>query len=454
MKLDKNGRGERLSIREKLGFGVFDLGGNMMFSVMGFWCLHYLTDVAGLTAALAGFALMIGKIWDAVTDPAMGFISDRTRTPLGRRRPYLLAGAIPMGLIFWLFFTVPNISGQIALAVWASLVLILFNTFSTILNVPYSSLTPELTGDYHEQTSLNGFRFGFAVFGTITGAAAVQPLVGLFPSPRQGYSMTGLILGILVAVTSLLTFFGTKEKKPAKSALPPENFFKTYRAVFLNRPFVILVITYMLHLTALTLLQGIIIYYTKYIYNNESVATPAMALLLLVAMVFIPVSVLVAKKIGKKAVYQICFIILSVATIVIFFLGHVLGIRFFFAVMVFAGIGVGFNYVAPFAMVPDTIAYDELRTGRRKEGAYYGIWTFFSKIGSSLALLLSGIILQAGGYIADAVQSAQALFAIRLIIGPVPALIFIGAAVLMHFYPLDEKACREMTEKKLLPAIN
>ncbi|MDR2786227.1 MAG: MFS transporter [Treponema sp.] len=454
MKPDKNGGGERLSVREKLGFGVFDLGGNMMFSVMGFWCLHYLTDVAGLTAALAGFVLMIGKVWDAVTDPAMGFISDRTKTPLGRRRPYLVAGAIPMGLIFWFFFTVPDVSGQTALAVWAALALILFNTFSTVLNVPYSSLTPELSSDYHEQTSLNGFRFGFAVFGTIVGAAAVQPLVSLFATPRQGFSMTGLILGGLVAVTSLLTFFGTREKKPLKSDLPPENFFGTYRAVFANKPFVILVVTYMLHLTALTLLQGIIIYYTKYIYNNEAVATPAMALLLLVAMAFIPVSVLVSKKIGKKAVYQICFIILSIATIVIFFLGHILGIRFFFAVMVFAGIGVGFNYVAPFAMVPDTITYDELRTGRRKEGAYYGIWTFFSKIGSSLAVLLSGLILQAGGYIADAVQSGKALFAIRLIIGPVPAAVFICAALLMRLYPLNEKVCREMAEKKLLPPIN
>jgi GPH family glycoside/pentoside/hexuronide:cation symporter len=453
MQPDKSGRGGRLSIREKLGFGVFDLGGNMMFSVIGFWCLHYLTDVAGLGAALAGFALMIGKVWDAVTDPAMGFISDRTRTPLGRRRPYLAAGAVPMALIFWFFFTAPDMSSQTALVVWAALALILFNTFSTILNVPYSSLTPELTSDYHEQTSLNGFRFGFAVFGTIIGAAAVQPLVGLFANPRRGYSMTGLILGGLVAVTSLLTFFGTREKKPAESALPPESFLKTYQAVFANKPFVILVATYMLHLTALTLLQGIIIYYTKYIYNNESVATPAMALLLVVAMVFIPVSVLVSKKIGKRAVYQICFIILSVATIALFFLGHILGIRFFFAVMVFAGIGVGFNYVAPFAMVPDTVTYDELRTGRRKEGAYYGIWTFFSKIGSSLAALLSGIILQAGGYIADAVQSGQALFAIRLIIGPVPAAVFICAALLIRFYPLDEKACREMTEKKILPAI-
>jgi GPH family glycoside/pentoside/hexuronide:cation symporter len=418
----------------------------MMFSVMGFWCLHYLTDIVGLSAALAGFALMIGKVWDAVTDPAMGYISDRTRTPFGRRRPYIAAGAIPMGLAFWFFFTVPNISSQTTLVIWAALALILFNTFSTVLNVPYSSLTPELPGDSHEQTSLNGYRFGFAVFGTIIGAAAVQPLSGLFANPRRGYSMTGLILGGLVAVTSLLAFFGTREKKREKPELPTEGFFKTYLTVFTNKPFVILITTYMLHLMALTLLQGIIIYYTKYIYNNEGIATPAMALLLVVAMVFIPVSVLVSKKIGKKATYQICFIILSIATVIIFFLGHILGIRFFFAVMVFAGIGVGFNYVAPFAMVPDTIAYDALRTGSRKEGAYYGMWTFFSKIGSSLAALVSGLILSASGYIADAVQSGPALFAIRLIIGPVPAAIFIGAAILVQFYPLDEKTCKEMQQ--------
>ncbi|MDR1400366.1 MAG: MFS transporter [Treponema sp.] len=457
MTVNKDGKGkrqlrgqlssERLSIREKLGFGVFDLGGNMMFSVMGFWCLHYLTDVVGLTAALAGVALMIGKVWDAVTDPMMGFISDRTRTPLGRRRPYLLAGAIPMGLIFWFFFTVPNLSSQTGLVLWAALVLMLFNTCSTVLNIPYSSLTPELTGDYHEQTSLNGFRFGFAVFGTIIGAAAVQPLVGLFATPVRGYSMTGLILGGVVTVTSLLTFFGTKEKKQSKSVLVPETFFKTYRAVFTNRPYVILVMTYMLHITALTLLQGIIIYYMKYIYDNEAMATPAMALLLVVAMVFIPVSVIVAKKIGKRAVYQICFVILAIATMLIFFLGHILGIRFFFAIMVFAGIGVGFNYVAPFAMVPDTVTYDELRTGRRKEGAYYGIWTFFSKTGAALAALLSGIILQAGGYIADAVQSEPGLLAIRLIIGPIPAAVFVAAALLIRLYPLNEQVCREMARK-------
>jgi GPH family glycoside/pentoside/hexuronide:cation symporter len=441
-------RSGALSVGQKLGFGVFDLGGNMMFSVMGFWCLNYLTDTVAMTAAMAGLALMIGKFWDAVTDPLMGYISDRTNTRFGRRRPYLLAGAVPMGLALWFFFTAPGFTGTAALVIWATLALMLFNTFSTVLNIPYSSLTPELTGDYHEQTSLNGYRFGFAVIGTLIGAAAVQPLAELFGGGARGYSFTGLILGALVTLTSLLTFFGTKEQPRPKDKGPPEKLFATYKGVFSNRPFVILLSTYTLHLLALTLLQGIIIYYTKYVYHDAGMATPAMAMLLVVAMVFIPVSVLVSRRIGKKRTYQICFIILAASTTAIFFLGHVLGQPFFYAVMVFAGAGVGFNYVAPFAMVPDTIAYDAARTGSRKEGAYYGMWTFFSKIGASLAALLSGLILTAGGYVADAVQSPQALLAIRLIIGPVPAVIFVAAVVLVQMYPLDEKTYRQLLDSK------
>jgi GPH family glycoside/pentoside/hexuronide:cation symporter len=435
----------KLTLAQKLGFGVFDLGGNMIFSVMGFWCLNYLTDTVGITAAAAGLALMLGKAWDAVTDPVMGFISDRTRTPLGRRRPYLLAGALPMGLSLWYFFTVPPFTSPAALLLWATLALMAFNTFSTVLNIPYSSLTPELTGDYHEQSSLNGYRFGFAVFGTLIGAAAVQPLVGLFATARQGYSVTGLILGALVTVTSLLTFLGTRERPRDPSAYPTGGFFATYRTVFANRPFVILITTYTLHLGALTLLQGIIIYYTKYVLHDAAMATPAMALLLVVAMVFIPVSVVVSRRIGKKRTYQICFVILALATGALFFLGHRLGAPFFYAVMVFAGIGVGFNYVAPFAMVPDTVAYDAARTGSRKEGAYYGMWTFFSKIGAALAGLCSGLILTAGGYVPDAAQTPGALLAIRLIIGPIPALIFLAAIFLVQLYPLDEEACRNLT---------
>ncbi len=436
--------GGGLSVKQKLGFGIFDLGGNMFFTLMGFWTLNFLTDTVGLAAALAGTAVMMGKAWDAVTDPVMGFISDRTLSRWGRRRPYLLFGAIPMLLAMWFFFTKPGFSGSLALTIWATLALMLLNTAATVINIPYSSLTPELSDDYHERTSLNGYRFGCAIFGTILGAAAVQPLVDIFPTKARGFSMMGLILGTVMLITTLLTFCGTKEKVHTKADLPTGSLLSTYRAVFSNKPFVLLLLTYAFHIMALTFVQSILVYYTRYVYNSADLTTIAMLLLLLVAMVFIPISVLVSKRIGKKRTYQICFGIISSACIIIFFLGHILGPHFFLGMMVYAGIGVGFSYVAPYAMVPDTIDFAATRDGERNEGAYYGMWTFVSKLGTALSVFLSGIILSLGGYIAEAVQGSGAIMAIRFLIGPIPAIIFIGALVVIQFYPLDEKAFREI----------
>ncbi|MDR1178854.1 MAG: MFS transporter [Spirochaetaceae bacterium] len=435
---------KKLSIPQKLGFGVFDLGGNLFFTVIGFWSLNYLTDVVGLAAWWAGFAGMVGKVWDAVTDPLMGYISDRTRSPWGRRRPYLLFGALPMALAMWFFFTSPSTGNPVLLVVWAAGALILLNTAGTIINIPYSSLTPELSGDYHERTSLNGYRFGFAVFGTLIGAAAVQPIVERFPDRRAGFSALGAMLGGLIMVTTLITFFGTREKRHSGADYPTEGFFATYGAVFRNRPFVFLLLAYALHIMGITFLQGILVYYVKYIYGREDLAYAAMGLLLLVAMIFIPVSVLVSKYIGKKKTYQICFVILVSCCMLIFFLGHHLGTVFFMGLMVYAGIGVGFSYVAPFAMVPDAIEFDAATSGERKEGAYYGMWTFVSKLGTALALSLSGLVLGLGGYSAWAAQGTWSLLAIRIIAGPLPALALCGAFFVIQFYPIDEKTYRRL----------
>lgn len=435
----------RLHVSTKLGFGVADLGGNLFFTAMGFWSLNYLTDTVALPAAAAGAAVMVGKLWDAVTDPMMGYISDRTRTRWGRRRPFLLFGAIPLFLAMWYFFTNPQLDNPVLATVWAALALCLLNTAYTVVNIPYSSLTPELTQDYHERSSLNGYRFGFAVIGTILGAAVVLPILGLFDTRNAGFSAVGAILGIIMAVTALLTFASVKEPDHSGTPKPTEGFFETFLAVFRNRPYVIILLTYALNLTALNFVQGILVYYFKYLYHNEAATTLAMVALLLVAMVSIPVSVAVSKRIGKKRTYQISFFIIATACLSIFFLGHVLGMNFFLAMMVYAGVGVGFGYVAPWAMVPDTIEYDAVRTGKRKEGAFYGMWTFTSKVGTSLAIFLTGVILDLARYVPNAVdQPESALTGIRLVIGPIPAAVFIAAMVLVQFYPIDEKVYAEL----------
>jgi GPH family glycoside/pentoside/hexuronide:cation symporter len=454
---------KKLSPKQKLGFGIFDLGGNLLFTVLGFYSQIYLTDTVGLIPAFAGAAIMVGSLWDAVTDPMMGYISDRTHTRLGRRRPYLLFGAVPMMLALWYFFTNPawiNRGGPYAvwkLFVWAATGLMLVKTVSTIINIPYSSLTPELTSDYNEQTSLNGYRFFCSAFGTLLGAAAVGPVVQLFAArgsahPSQdarGYSFLGLIFGAVIVVVTLTTFFSVREKPFDRNSISKKGFFATYLAVFRNKPYVILFCTYGLHLMAFTLLQGILSYYVEYVLHRPNDTFIVLGLLIIVAIVFIPVSIAAAKRIGKKRTYQIFFLILAIVCMVLFFIGHLLSWSAFLAVVVVAGIVVGFNYVAPFAMVPDTVEYDAVKTGERKEGSYYGMWTFVSKLGAALAGFVSGQILNLGGYVAHAEQSHSAIMAIRLIIGPIPAVLFIAALVLVNFYPLDEKTYNAlMAEKK------
>jgi GPH family glycoside/pentoside/hexuronide:cation symporter len=438
----------KLSLGTKLGFGVCDLGGNLFFTALGFYALKYLTDTVGIVAAVAGILLMVGKVVDAFWDPVLGFLSDRTRTRWGRRRPYLLFGSVPMALVMWWFFTNPHLATPVGAAVWGLGVFILLNVTYSVVNIPYSSLTPELTTDYHERSTLNGYRFMFAVVGTLLGGVAVDPIIRTFShgaggavlaDKSVGFSMVGLIFGAIMLVTALITGLTVREPARPKESTPAQGFLPTYLSVFRNRPYVVLLITYALHIIGITFLQSAITYYFTYVYQKENLQALAMGILLVVAMIFIPISVIVSKRIGKKLTYQLSLFIIASASLVLFFLGHLFGPSFFLGMMVYAGIGVGFSYVAPYAMVPDTIEVDAVRSGTRNEGAFYGVWLFTSKIGQAVSWLLTGLVLAIGGYIANAVQAGSAILSIRVMIGPLPALFLLGGVALVQFYPLDEK---------------
>ena len=439
-----------LSCRTKLGFGVGDLGGNLFFTAMGFYTLIYLTDVVGINPALAGIAILVGKFWDAVTDPMVGYLSDRTTSRWGRRRPYFLFGAVPLLLAAWYFFSAPDFSdNQTAGFLWATVFLCLLNTAYTVVNIPYGSLTPDLTKDYKERTTLNGYRFSFAVIGTILGAALVQPIVYYTGDPHIGFPIVGLVFGVVMAGTILITFFNVRESAASQAVHSKEKFLPTFLAVFKNDTYKKLVFVYTLNLTGLTFVQSMLVYYFKYIYQDENSTTIALLLLLVVAMVCVPLSVLVARKIGKKRTYQLALLILTVSCLLMFFLAHLLGVVFTFGVMVFAGVGVGFGYVPPFAMLPDVVEVDAVQAGTRRDGAYYGMWTFFSKIGVALAGALSGFYLGVARFVPNSMEQTNAsIFTIRLLIGPVPAIIFLAGIFLVNRYQLDEKTYNRLMAAK------
>src|SRR5512136_1062578 len=220
---------QKLTLGVKFRYGLADLGFALITSAMQFFLLFYYTDVAGIHPALAGVALMVGKLtWDALNDPLFGYWSDRTRSRFGRRRIYMFIGAVPLGIAAWIMFSIPKgLTG-----VWAFLAVLLtfwlVDTFQTMTNVPYSSMTPELTRDYSERASLTSIRMAFSVFGYILGAAATTVLAGLFQGSglnlQQAWSATGAVFGLISMIVLLVTALSVKERPELAgepSTLPP-----------------------------------------------------------------------------------------------------------------------------------------------------------------------------------------------------------------------------------------
>ena len=211
-------KGKGLSIGTKLGFGVCDLGGNLFFTIMGFYLLNFMTDVAKLGAGLAGTAMLIGKVCDAITDPTVGFLSDRTKSRWGRRRPWMFWGAIFLFFTMILQYTNPHIESQFWLFIYMAVAYCLLTTAYTMLNIPYGSLTPELTHDFDERTTLNAFRMSFAVVGTFLGAGLVLKIAGAFPSQDTGWTAMAAIMGAASRMAST-SVRSRRMRRPARS--PP-----------------------------------------------------------------------------------------------------------------------------------------------------------------------------------------------------------------------------------------
>ncbi|MCF7913539.1 MAG: MFS transporter [Spirochaetaceae bacterium] len=442
----------QLSTRKKIGYGIGDLGGNLFFTIMGFYLLFYFTDVAGIAAGLAGTAIMIGKIWDAVTDPTVGYLSDRSKSRWGRRRPFMFAGAIILFFGMGILFIPYGVTSQIALFVLATLTYCLVNTAYTLVNIPYGALTPELTDDYYERTVLNGFRMSFAVVGTFVGVSIVLPLVDLFGGTRLAWTGMGLVTGGIMAAATLTVVFSVREN-PKPRIHSQENIFKSYFQVLSMKTFLTALIPWALHMAGVNVLQTSLLYYFRYIYQNEAAFQIALPILLGAAVLAIPVWVRISKQIGKKLSYNIGMLIFAAGVILFFFIGHRTGVQVSYVIMFFAGLGFATHYVMPWAIVPDVVEYDYAERGVRREGVFYGMWTFSSKIGQAVGIGLSGWMLSIFGYqesvagVQAATQSETAMLGIRLLTGPIPAAFFIAGVIVLSFFPITNKKYQEIMKR-------
>jgi GPH family glycoside/pentoside/hexuronide:cation symporter len=424
---------EKISRKVKLGFGAGEFSSSIFFTLTSFWLLNFLTDEVGLSAALAGTALLVGKIWDAVIDPFIGYFSDHTRSRWGRRRPYILFFTIPFGLAFVLMFRNPGIAAQAGKFWWALLTYVFFCGVYSLTNIPYNALLPEISQDYNERTNISGYKQAFAVVGTILGAGAALPIMALFASKTAGYIGMSAIFGFLAAVSLLVTFFSVREPRFVEQP-KGENLLKSLKDVFTNRPYLLLLTAWFSNSTAVAVMESMLVYYYKYIFQAEAAVTLAMITLLVVTIASIPFWVWLAKHLSKKTTYILGMSLTLLAVVVFGFTADKIGQTAALGIMVVAG----------WSMAPDTIEYGYARSGVRREGVYYSIWTFVIALGGALAGFLVGQSLALFGYVPNAIQSATSVLGIRLLIGPLPAILILGSNLALFFYPLDRKRYEEV----------
>ncbi len=444
---------DKVPLINKLAFGAGDVGPAVATGVLGFFLLYFLTDVAGVSPAWAGTILLVNKIWDSINDPIVGMLSDRIRTRWGRRRPWFLFGAMPFGVTYFLMWLVPPFSemGRVAYYLVVSLLL---DVAFTVVNVPYTALTAEMTRDYDERTSLNNYRFAFSIGSGLLAAVTHPMIVGAFPNdPPMGYIVSALIWGVLSTVPFFFAFAGTFERHVEEQA-EPLPFWQGLRTAFDNVAFRYVAGIYLLSWLVVQTVQAVIIYFLTYWMGQGDLMAPVVLAVQGSAIIWLFIWSAVSRRVGKKGVYYIGMVFWIAVELALFAVQQTWPAWTVIVLGVLAGVGVATAYLVPWSMLPDVVELDELETGRRREGLFYGFFVLLQKLGLALGLFLVGQVLNWTGYITPphgsaeiVTQPASALLAIRIMVGPVPAVILVAGIVLVYLFPITKESHQRTLEE-------
>lgn len=442
-----------LSLPVRLSYGVGELAAAIPASLSAFFLLYFFTTVAGLSPALAGGILLIGRLWDSVNDPVIGWLSDRTRSPLGRRFPWMLAGVVPFAICVALLWTVPNVDSQWGrFAFYAVLSLFAFVAV-TAVQLPYTALAAELSDDYDERTGLMGMKAAFSIGGSIFAMVLAQVVFARLSDPRQQYFLLGCIAAALALVTVTLCVVGTfnryrlvqKHRPPLQPGPQSPSLVRELRTIGANPAFRIILGMYLCGWMGIQVTAAMLPYFVDAWMGLPPTHFAQMALAVLgTAMVMIAVWNRVARRSGKRTVF-----LLGAPLAVLGLLGmwtvQPSQVGWMYVLGVITGMGVATLYMVPFAMLPDVIDLDELNTGLRREGLYFSAIVFLQKLGLAAALFISGQLLNWTGYSATAAsQPASALLTIRLMMGVLPALLIAGSLLFAMRYPISRQRHQEI----------
>jgi glycoside/pentoside/hexuronide:cation symporter, GPH family len=438
---------QKLSRRTRWIYGSGDIGFSLTSTIIAAYFAIYLTDVVGIAPAVAAASIFIGRTWDYINDPLVGYISDRTRTRWGRRRPFLLFGALPFGLVFTLMWWKPPFSEPLTLAIYYGVLYALFDTTFTFVTMPYFALTPELTSDYDERTDLTTTRMFFSILGSLIAFTIPLMIVdGFRPENAGRVLLMGAIFGLASALPLFGVFLGTRERQEFMAPEQPD-FRKSVRAAWTNRPFLFGLGIFLFTWVSISIVETILLFYIKYVVQRESQSDLIMATIFVVAMLTLPVWQWASRRFNKRLAYIVGIAFLAVVLLGMASLNPSVPLEFLLVLCALAGIGVAAAHVLTWAILPDAIEYGEWQTGERHEGMFYSLITLAQKIATSIAVPTALLVLDATGYVANSeVLPQSAINGIRIVAGPIPAALMLGGIIFALVYPLGREKYNEIAQ--------
>ena len=429
---------KQLKISHLLGYSSGSLGTGIFSTVPSVLLLYYMTDILGIPAQLAALGIFIPKIWDMFTDPLVGYISDKTVSRWGRRRPYLFVGSWLMPLCFMLIFLVPDFDNPLHSFYYVVSSFILSATTYTIFAVPYMAMPAEMSDDPSERTKIISYRMTVAMIGILCGAALAPMIIEYFGGGKTGYAYMAISLSLICFIAMQITsrcakYIPLTEKKSENIPL-----LQQFLLVFENKPFLTLLGSYLLQLIAVGIFTSLIPFFVVHILQENQGHVGVMFLLSLgMSTLSIPLWGMIGTRIGKSLAYQLAVITYGISLVSLFFSPNYPYMPELS--MVLLGFGFAGLQVLPYSLLTDVIQYDAILTGSSREGILTGIWTACEKTGLALGPLIAGTLLDIFGFLENSeteniiIQSEATLNGILIAISFVPAaFIFVSIAVIRN----------------------
>ena len=424
-------RPARLSTGAILTYSAPELGMGFMFILVNIYLIKFATDVLLIPPATMGLLFGLSRLWDAGSDPVVGFLTDRTRSRFGRRRPWILASALPLSATFLMLWAPPASLAGRSLVLWTGGALFVFYTAIAMLETAHAALGAELTDDYHDRTRVFGLRRAVFGFGTLAAVGALWAF-GALPDPRRTGLVAGIAGSVVVGASILWMVTRTRERTEFRDR-GAENPVHAFRDVWRNPHARILLLVFLIQQLGVTALMTIVPFLSEYVLLTPEWTSYFILALFLSALAGVPMWIRLAPRRGKKTGMMWAMGVVGCTIAMLWFVREG-AVWLLLSVAAIGGLAsAGADVLIP-SIQADVIDWDELRTGERKEGAYFAAWAFAAKGAGAFSSMLVGFALAAIGFVPNAVQTPQVKEGLRLLAALGPAICYaIGIALFLRF---------------------